>query len=84
MVYLMGRIIRYFYDKVQMTKDLNSRMEKARLTMSLEEVKKEETKVLNDLALKYGDRIGKVCASLLLTNFLKLYGFYNVVLINNA
>lgn len=46
--------------KVQITKDLNVRLEKARLTMLDEELKKEEEKVLNDLALKYGDRLGKV------------------------
>ncbi|MCO5574614.1 hypothetical protein L7F22_028403 [Adiantum nelumboides] len=43
---------------VQMTKELNNRLEKARLTMSDEELKKEEDKVMGNLALKWLRREG--------------------------
>ncbi|KAI5064221.1 hypothetical protein GOP47_0020891 [Adiantum capillus-veneris] len=52
----LGKLL---YD-VQMSKELSQRIEQSRQTMTNEELIKEEEKILNDLALKYGERVGKL------------------------
>ncbi|KAI5084406.1 hypothetical protein GOP47_0000575 [Adiantum capillus-veneris] len=47
------------YD-VQRSKEIHSRMDQERQRLSADDLAKEEEKVINDLAHKYGDRVGKV------------------------
>ncbi|KAI5080347.1 hypothetical protein GOP47_0005826 [Adiantum capillus-veneris] len=55
----LGKLL---YD-VQISKEIHSRMDQARQRLSADDLVKEEEKVINDIALKYGDRVGKVCVS---------------------
>ncbi|MCO5611907.1 hypothetical protein L7F22_066166 [Adiantum nelumboides] len=45
---------------IQISKDFNVKLDSKRSILSLEELKKEESNILNDLYNKYADRVGKI------------------------
>ncbi|KAI5067430.1 hypothetical protein GOP47_0017958 [Adiantum capillus-veneris] len=52
-------LARLLFD-VQMSKELHTKLESKKTLLSKEDLKKEETKIMNDLYHKYSDRVGKI------------------------